>query len=331
MKVYVYSAQAYEKQILLEASSGKHELVFDEAKLSPDTVENAKDCQAISIFTADDCSGPVLEKLSNLGVRNVALRSVGYDQIDINTAKNMGIHVANVPDFMSHAVAEHAVAMLLAIARKLHESQLMMELQDFRISPLKGFEIFGKTVGVIGAGKIGMNFARIMKGFGATVIANDPQQNPEAAALGITYDSFEEVLRKSDIVSLHCPLTAQTNHLIANPQFGWIKQGCIFINTSRGAIINTVDLIEAIENGRVGAACLDVYEFEKDLFFADHGNDLITDTHFAKLRSFKNVFMTGHQAFLTTEAVQGMASSLISTLDNWEKGDNERNPLINLY
>lgn len=331
MKVYVYSTQAYEKQVLLEASSGKHELIFHEKRLTLDSAENAKDCDAISIFTADDCSSRVLEKLEQLGIRYVALRSVGHDQVDIDKAKSLGIHVTNIPDFMTHAVAEHAVAMLMAIARKLFESQLMMELQDFRISPLKGFEIYGKTVGVIGTGKIGMAFAKIMLGFGATVIANDPRENPEALALGIHYETFEGLLRKSDIVSLHCPLTTQTRHLIANPQFGWIKPGCIFINTSRGAVINTIDLIEALEKGKVGAACLDVYEFEKDLFFEDHQHDIISDTNFARLRNFKNVLITGHQAFLTSEAIKGMASTTISNFDLWEKGEHESSPVIQLY
>jgi D-lactate dehydrogenase len=320
MKAFVYSARPYDQPVLQEASSGKHELICSAEKLSIDTAQLAQGCAAVSLFTLDDASAPVLEKLHHAGVRYLALRSVGYDHVDLLKAEELGIKVANVPDYSPYSVAEHAVAMLMAMNRKLFEGKLLMQLQDFRIDTLKGFDVHGKTVGIIGTGKIGLAFARIMKGFGTKIIAYDPEQNPEAITRGITYVSLEKLLSESDIISLHCPLTRQTKHLIANTQFQWMKDGAIIINTSRGPVINTVDLIEAIETGKVGAACLDVYEYEKGLFFTDRRDAILRDEYFIKLKSFKNVLLTGHQAFLTQEAICAIAETTIKNLDAWQAG-----------
>jgi D-lactate dehydrogenase len=321
MKILVYSARSYDQPELQQASSGKHELIFTTEKLGIETAALSGGCRGVSLFTLDDASAPVLEKLSQLGIEFIALRSVGYDHVDLQKAHDLGIKVANVPDYSPYSVAEHAVAMLLAVNRKLHEGNLLMQLQDFRIDTLKGFDLHGKTIGIIGTGKIGLAFARIMSGFGTNILAYDPSQNIEAIQIGVRYVPFEELLRKSEIISLHCPLTSQTRHLIADTQFKWMKTGCILINTSRGPVINTVDLVAAIESGKVGAACLDVYEHEKGLFFADRRADIIRDDLFIKLRSFRNVLITGHQAFLTNEAVQAIAATTISNLDSWQKGN----------
>lgn len=320
MKVFVYSARPYDQPELQQAASGKHELLFSEKRLTIDTAHYATDCTAVSIFTSDDASAHVLEVLDKCGIRHIALRSVGYDHVDVEKASSLGINVANVPDYSPYAVAEHAVALLLAINRKLIEGQRLMQLQDFRIDTLKGFDIHGKTVGIIGTGKIGMAFARIMKGFGAKLFACDPCQNPEAEVIGLRYVSLEELLRKSNIVSLHCPLTSKTHHLIADPQFQWMRKGAILINTARGAVVNTNHLVDALESGRLGAVCLDVYENEKGLFFNDHRNDILHDQLFIQLKSFKNVIITGHQAFLTQDAIESIASTTITNLDAWEKG-----------
>ncbi len=317
MKVFVYSARSYDRPAL-QAVVGKHELLFTEKRLTGDTAHYATGCQAVAIFTSDDGSAPVLQKLHACGIRYLLLRSAGYDHVDLHRATALGIRVANVPEYSPYSVAEHAVAMLLAVNRKLIQGQLLMKLQDFRIDSLQGFDIHGKTVGVIGTGKIGTAFSKIMLGFGATVLAYDPQVNQVAINLGVNYVSFEELLRKSDIVSLHCPLGPATRHLISDTQFHWMKPGAILINTCRGAVIDSNCLVDALEDGRLGAACLDVYEHEKGLFFEDHTNDIIHDINFARLRSFKNVLITAHQAFLTTDAIKEIAETTIANLNYWE-------------
>ncbi|MEO5603717.1 MAG: 2-hydroxyacid dehydrogenase [Cyclobacteriaceae bacterium] len=326
MKVFVYSARPYD-QPALQAASGKHELLFTEKRLNEETFHFATGCQAVSIFTSDDASATVLEKLHACGIRYVSLRSVGYDHIDLDKAALLGMHVENVPEYSPYSVAEHAVAMLMAVNRKPIEGQQLMQLQDFRIDSLKGFDIHSKTAGVIGTGKIGMAFARIMIGFGAKVLACDPKINQGAIDLGIKYVSLKDLLKGSDIVSLHCPLTSDTRHLIANAEFNWMKKGSILINSSRGPVINTTDLIAALKSGRLGAACLDVYEFEKGLFFNDHRNDIIHDEVFTQLRSFKNVLITGHQGFLTTDAIKEIAETTIRNLDCWQNGIRSLNEL----
>lgn len=326
MKTFVYSAHAFDRPYLSEAALKKHELAFTEERLAVDTVHYASGCKAVAVFTSDDCSATVLEKLNACGVRFIALRSVGHDHVDLNRAAQLGIQIANVPEYSPYSVAEHAVAMLMTINRKIVESRLLMQLQDFRLDNLTGFDVHGRTVGVIGTGKIGIAFAKIMNGFGTTLLAYDPVKSLVGLAMGIKYVSLEELLRKSDIVSVHCPLNETTRHMLGAAQFSWMKKGSILINTARGAIINTKDLIEVLLDGHLGAVCLDVFENEKGLFFEDHRNDLLQDEQFMKLRSLKNVLITGHQAFLTEEALKGIASATIMNLDYWQGG--ERPPYI---
>lgn len=319
MKVFVFSTRAYDKRALL-AAAGRHELSFTEKRLSKETAHFAADFPAVAIFTSDEASGPVLEILHSLGVRFLLLRSAGYDHVDLKRAASLGMRVANVPAYSPNSVAEHAVALLMAVNRKLIQGQQLMQLQDFRIDPLQGFAVHGKTVGVIGTGKIGMAFARIMLGFGAEVIAFDPQLNQDAISAGVRYQPLEEVLRQSDIISLHCPLNEATRHLISDSQFASMKPGAVLINTSRGAVVDTNALITALDSGRLGGACLDVYEFEKGLFFENHSNAIIHDVNFARLRSFKNVLITPHQAFLTTDAIREIAKTTVENLNCWQNG-----------
>jgi D-lactate dehydrogenase len=317
MKVFVYTARPYD-QPALQAAAGDHELLFTEKSLSIETAHLAVGCDAVALFTSDDASAPVLEKLHVGGVRYIVLRSVGYDHVDLERAGMLGIKVANVPEYSPYSVAEHGVALLMALNRKLMRSQYLIDLQDFRIDSLKGFDIHGKTVGIVGTGKIGMAFGRIMLGFGAKVLASDPQINPEAVKLGIQYMPLEKMLKSADIISIHCPLTPSTKHLFSQAQFKTLKQGAILINTSRGAVVNTVDLIQALDSCQLGGACLDVYEFEKGLFFEDHRKDLIRDVNFARLRSFNNVIITSHQGFLTTDAINEITHTTIANLDAWQ-------------
>lgn len=326
MKVFVYSSRPYD-QPALQAVAARHELLFTEKRLNQETAHYADGCQAVAIFTSDDASAPVLEILYASGIRYVLLRSAGFDHVDLVKSASLGIRVANVPEYSPYSVAEHAVAMMMAMNRKLFRGQQLVALQDFRLDSLTGFDVQGKTIGVIGTGKIGMAFSRIMLGFGAKVLGYDLLENQEAIDRGIAYVSLEELLRKSDVVSLHCPLTPVTNHLISDTQFCWMKPGAILINTSRGAVINTNDLLRSLDSGRLGAACLDVYEFEKGLFFDDHSNDIIHDVTFARLRSFKNVLITCHQGFLTSEAIKQIAETTIDNLDCFQNSRPCRNEL----
>lgn len=295
--------------------AGNHELLFSDKRLTKDTAHFAEGCEGVALFTADDASAPVLKILHSLGVRYVLLRSVGYDHVDLGTAQSLGIRVANVPEYSPNSVAEHAVAMLMALNRKIVQGQALIDQQDYRIDSLMGFDIYGKTVGVVGTGKIGIAFARIMTGFGAKVLGYDPVANQSAVDIGVRYVSMEELLQTCDVVSLHCPLTSSTRHLISKAELQIMRAGSFLINTARGPIINTDDLIGALDTGRLGGACLDVYEFEKGLFFEDHRNDIIHDEKFARLRSFNNVLITCHQGFLTSDAIRQIADTTIGNLN----------------
>ncbi|MEI9921419.1 MAG: 2-hydroxyacid dehydrogenase [Bacteroidota bacterium] len=319
MKVLVYSSHAYEEVTILKSSDSRHEIVFTKAKLSLATSDLAKGYDAVSLFTSDDASAPVLEKLAKGGVKFIALRSVGYDHVDLDRARTLSIRVANVPEYSPYSIAEHAVAMMMAVNRKIVESRLLMEIQDFRVDTLIGSDIHGKTVGIIGTGKIGVALASIMKGFQARILACDPVVNPSAIELGVKYVSFDELLLQSDIISIHCPLNAATRNMLTKDQFRMMKPEVILINTARGGVIKTTDLIDAIEEGKPKAVCLDVYENEKGLFFEDHREDVLKDPLFARLRSFKNVLITGHQAFLTNEAISGIANVTIANIDAWNE------------
>lgn len=328
MKVLVYSAHPYEIPFLDHVASGKHDLTYTEKKLNLDTAALAAGYPAVALFTADDGSEAVLNKLSNLGVKHIALRSAGFDHVNLVKAKKMGMTVANVPAYSPYSIAEHAVALLQALNRRIVQSQALIRLQDFRLDSLVGTDIHGKTVGIIGTGTIGMAFAKIMNGFGAKLLGFDPKHNDEAKNIGLSYVSLEELFRKSDIISLHCPLNEHTRYLISKPQIEKMKPGVFIINTARGGVIKTEDLLEGLESGHIGGACLDVYENEKSIFFEDHRDHLLKDVLFARLRANKNVIITGHQAFLTKEALQGIASTTIDNLDYWEDGQNAPNDLV---
>lgn len=327
MKVIAYSTKTYDRPYLKKAAGERHEILFTETRLTLETTSLANGYDAVSLFTSDDASDLVLKKLAECGVKYIALRSAGHDHVDLKSATKLQIRVSNVPEYSPNSIAEHAVAMLMAVNRKIVQSQLLMQLQDFRLDNLTGFDIHGKVVGIVGTGKIGMAFARIMTGFDAIVLASDPVTNPEAEAEGIKYLPFTELVQKSDIISIHCPLNDSTKNMFSKTQFSQMRTGSILINTSRGRIVNTPDLIEAIEKGILGAACLDVYDNEKGLFFEDHRNTVLSDPAFARLRSFKNVMITGHQAFLTHEALSGIAGTTIHNLDLWEQGLTSPNQL----
>jgi len=327
MKTLIYSTHSYDKASLVNIIADRHQLTFTEKKLGPYTALLSKGYDAVSLFTSDDASADVLAELKKYDVKYIALRSVGYDHVDLKKASELGIQVANVPEYSPYSIAEHAVAMLLSVNRKLVQSRHLMALQDFRLDMLMGFDIHGKTIGIIGTGKIGLAFASIMKGFGASVLAYDPVVNPQAVDLGVKYVSVDELLSTADIISLHCPLNEKTRHLISKDQLSKMKKGCILINTSRGAVIDTSELIKAIDANKIGAACLDVYENERGLFFEDHTRETIHDPMFARLLAFPNVLITGHQAFLTKDALNGIATTTAQNLDCWQSGKISPNTL----
>lgn len=328
MKIFVYSARDYEKSFLEKASQNKHVLEYTSSALDASTAQLSKGYSAIMLFTSDDASEEVLEKLYENGIRFIALRSVGHDHINLEKAKQLGIIVANVPAYSPYAVAEHAVTLLMALNRKIILGHELMKKKDFRLDQLIGFDIHEKTIGIIGTGKIGSVFATIMKGFGCTLLGYDLQENKELIAnTNLVYTSFEEVCKQSDVVAVFCPLTPETKYLFNKTTFAMMKKRVFFINTARGGIVNTKDLIEALENKTIAAAGLDVYENEKNIFFKNHPEEDIVDEMFNKLCTFTNVILTGHQGFLTNEALSGIAKTSFENINYWESVGKSNNDL----
>jgi D-lactate dehydrogenase len=318
MKAIVYSIHGFDKPSLEEAAKDKHELYFTEQSLNFDTADLAKGYEAVALFTSDNASSAVLQKLFDNGVKFIALRSVGHDHVDLAKAKQLNIKVANVPAYSPYAIAEHAIALLMALNRKLLLGQQLMKTGDYRLDQLTGFDLHGKKIGIIGTGKIGTAFAKIMHGFGCNLLGYDVEVNHQLIKdTKIRYTSLEDLCKQSDVISVNCPLNAATKYMFNKNVFEQMKKGLVFINTARGGIVNTIDLIEALDKGIVAAAGLDVYEYEKPIFFYDHTNKGINDEMFQKLRSHQNVLITGHQAFLTNEALQGIANTTMANLDAW--------------
>lgn len=254
MKVLAYSTHGFDQPFLEEATKNKHHFSFTEAPLNENTVEMAKGYDAVALFSSDNANAKVIEKLAEYQVKYITLRSVGYDHVDLQKAHELGIKVANVPEYSPYAIAEHGVALLLALNRKLHKAENLIQLQDFRLDTLVGFDLNNKTVGVIGTGKIGFAFAKIMNGFGCKLLAYDPVENPSAKEINMEYTSLDFLLKNSDVVSLNCPLNEKTHYLLDKKEFASMKKGSILINTARGAVINTNALIESIENEHLGGA-----------------------------------------------------------------------------
>lgn len=329
MKTLVYSTHGFDQPFMEKAAKGKHELVFTESPLNETTVHLAKGFKAVALFTSDNASEKVVELLYETGVRFIALRSVGYDHVNVEKVKELGMKVANVPAYSPYAIAEHAVALLLALNRKLILGQQLIGQNDFRLDKLVGFDLHGKTVGVIGTGKIGASFAKIMNGFGCELLAYDIEPNRNLQEeINIKYTSLKEVCQKADVISVCCPLNDKTKYMFNKTTFSIMKKGVVFINTARGGIVNTIDLMDALDNEIVSAAGLDVYEYEKPIFFYDHSNVQLEDNLFEKLRSYKNVLITGHQAFLTNEALSGIAGTTTDNLDQWASQGVSTNDIV---
>ncbi len=328
MKVAVYSFHKFEKEYFSNAEYSKHELIYFETHLSLETAQLAQGCNAVSIFVSDDASSIVLDKLYELGIRFIALRSAGFNHIDIAKAKQLGIRVACVPEYSPYAVAEHAVALMLALNRKLIRAHNRVRESNFTLDGLVGFDVQGKTFGLIGTGKIGSVLAKIMNGFGCKIMATDLIENKELIEkYNVKYTDCETLCKSSDIISLHLPLTPQTKHIINKKCIDNMKQGVMLINTSRGALINTQDVIDGLKIGRIGYLGIDVYEEEGGLFFEDHSEDILQDDVIARLMSFNNVLITSHQAFLTSTALENITKTTLYNLDCFEKNIDSENEL----
>ncbi|MFO1463106.1 MAG: 2-hydroxyacid dehydrogenase [bacterium] len=318
MKVSVFDIHRFERPYL-ESALGNHELRFHETRLSPATAELARGADALVVFVNDQVSEEVLQALAAQGLRFVATRSAGFNHIDLQAAKRFGLRVANVPDYSPHAVAEHTVALMLALNRKLIRSHHRIQEQNFSLDGLVGFDMAGKTVGVVGLGRIGRVLAKILDGFGCRVLGYDLKPPAEAGAWEFCAD-LETVFRASDILSLHVPLTPQTRYLIRRETIAWMKPGVMLVNTSRGALVKTKDVIKALKSGHIGYLGIDVYEEEEGLFFEDHSEDVLRDDVIARLMTFPNVLITSHQAFLTREALTRIAETTAKNLECFEQG-----------
>lgn len=321
MRTLLFSSQAYDRDSFLAAQSATDiELHFQPARLTLDTVALADGYPVVCAFINDDLSAPILERLAAGGTKLIALRSAGFNHVDLPTAKRLGIDVVRVPAYSPHAVAEHAVALILSLNRHLHRAYNRTRDGDFTLHGLTGFDLVGKTVGVIGTGQIGATFARIMAGFGCKLLAYDPYPNAQVEALGARYLSLDQLLSEAQIISLHCPLNEHTRHLINQDSLSRMQRGAMLINTGRGALVDTPALIEALKSGQLGYLGLDVYEEEAQLFFEDRSDLPLQDDVLARLLTFPNVVITAHQAFLTREALGAIAQTTLDNIASWAAG-----------
>jgi D-lactate dehydrogenase len=322
MKIAVFDADAYVRDFFGRANSGfAHELVYLEPRMTERTALLAKGFPCVCCFVNDRLTAPVLGTLRELDVRFIALRSAGYNNVDLEAAGRLGLRVARVPAYSPHAVAEHAVGLLLCLDRKFHKAYDRVRDLNFSTSGLMGFDLRGKTVGVIGTGRIGSAFAEIMKGFGCEVLASDLTPDPGLAQRGIaTYVGLDELFRRSDVISLHAPLTPATRHLISSESIALMKPGVYLINTSRGALLDAKALIEGLKAGRIAGAGLDVYEEEEGIFYENLSDQMLQDDVLARLLTFPNVLITSHQAYLTREAMTRIAETTLSNVRDFEEG-----------
>ena len=332
MKVLIYSAKDFEIPYLEKANNRKHKLSFTKEALSSKTAINAVGYNAISIFSADEACFITIEKLKDLGVKYIALRSVGYDNVNLRAAAQLNIKVANVPAYSPNAIAEHAVSLLLSLNRRIIESNHRVKHFNFDLKNLVGFDLKNKTVGIIGTGKIGAVMTKIMHGFGCNLLGYDININNDLInQYSMCYTTLEDLCKQSDIISIHVPLNSETHQLIDEDSISKMKEGVIIINTARGAIINTEHIIEGLKNGKIGALGIDVYENESGIFFNDLSQNIPDDDLLIKLNAMPNVLITGHHAFLTEEALTNIAETTIYNLDSWSKGNETENELTELY
>ena len=321
MKVAVFSTRSFDREYLDKSNTGgKHQFTYFETSLTNETADLATGFDSVCVLVNDKIDRLTIEKLNNNGIKLIALRCAGFDNVDLETAAEKHIKVVRVPAYSPQAIAEHAAALILTLTRKTHKAYNRVRENNFSLQNLMGFNLFGKTVGIIGTGEIGTSFFNIMKGFGCNVIAYDIKESDALLQKGLVYKTFDEVLQESDIISIHCPLTDGTRHLFDSSAFSKMKKGSMLINTGRGAIINTADAVTALKSGHLGYLGIDVYEGEQNLFFKDLSGSIIQDDLIERLMSFNNVLITPHQGFFTTEALTQIA---IITLQNFSEFENK--------
>ncbi|CEJ46885.1 2-hydroxyacid dehydrogenase [Umezakia ovalisporum] len=321
MKVAVFSTKAYDRQFLEAANyPPQHELVFFEPRLNQKTAILAASFPGVCVFVHDIVDAPTLKILASGGTRLIALRCAGFNNVDLQAAADLGIKVVRVPAYSPYGVAEHAVGLILTLNRKIHFAHNRVRESNFSLTGLLGFNLNGRTVGIIGTGKIGLILGQIMKGFGCQILAYDLYRNPELEKVGGKYVELPELFANSDIISLHCPLTPETHHLINAQVIAQMKPRVMLINTSRGALIDTQAVIEGLKSRQIGFLGVDVYEQESDFFFEDLSGEIIQDDVFQRLTTFPNVLITGHQAFFTEEALQNIAETTFANISDIEQG-----------
>jgi D-lactate dehydrogenase len=329
MKVAVFSTKRYDqKSFELINTNYQHELTFFDFRLTQQTAIMAQGFDAVCAFVNDDLSEPVLKELANHGVRLIAMRCAGFDKVDLDAAKSLNIQVVRVPAYSPEAIAEHTLGLMLSLNRRIHRAYQRTRDANFSLEGLTGFNFHGKTVGVIGTGKIGIATIRILKGFGMNILAYDPYENPIAVKLGVTYTTLEDIYSQANVITLHCPMTQENYHMLNADAFDKMRDGVMIINTSRGGLLNSIDAIEALKASKIGSLGIDVYENEQDLFFQDKSNDVIKDDVFRRLSSCHNVLFTGHQAFLTEEALGNIADTTLNNILMFNSNTPSGNELV---
>lgn len=322
MQIAVFSTKPYDRRFLTEANSGgQHTFRFFDTRLTRETVKLAEGCDAVCPFVNDCLDAEVLGALHPLGIRIVALRCAGFNNVDLAAAAQLGIPVVRVPAYSPHAVAEHTVGLMLSLNRRIHHAYNRVREGNFALEGLLGFDLVHRTVGIVGTGKIGETVARILSGFGCRLLAYDPYENAQCRAIGVDYVPFHDLLSESDIVTLHMPLSTDTYHLIDTAAVERMKKGAMLINTSRGGLLDTRAMIEGLKTGKIGYLGLDVYEDEANLFFENLSGSVIQDDVFARLLTFPNVLITGHQAFFTSDALTQIAETTLQSLSAFERGE----------
>ena len=322
IKIAFFDAKDYDRNSFIKSNTdGKYEINYFETRLTEDTCRLAEGFDAVCVFVNDDINKTVIDALVEMRVKLIALRCAGYNNVDVEYAYGK-IHIVRVPAYSPYAVAEHAMALLLTSIRRIHKAYIRTKDFNFSLNGLTGFDLHGKTVGVVGTGKIGRIFIDICRGFGMNIIAYDKFP---AEGTGINYVSLEEIWEKSDIISFHCPLTDENRHMVNLESIAKMKKGVVLINTSRGALIDTEALVEGIKQRKVGAACLDVYEEESNVFFHDYSNHIVDDDTLARLISMPNVIVTSHQAFLTEEALTNIADTTLENVEEFFTNEYSKN------
>ncbi len=326
MKIALFSAKAYDREHFeLANKSFGYELEYFDVRLEAKTTRLAHGVPVVCAFVNDDLSAEVLRELAANGTKVLAMRCAGYNNVDLQAAAALGLQVVRVPAYSPEAVAEHAIGLMMTLNRRIHKAYQRTRDANFALDGLVGFNMFGKTAGVIGTGKIGIATLRILKGFGMRLLVSDPFVNQQAIELGAEYVDLDTLYREADVISLHCPLFKENYHMLDRSAFAKMKKGVMIINTSRGGLLDASAAIEALKEGRIGALGLDVYEEEQELFFEDKSNEVITDDVFRRLSACHNVLFTGHQAFLTREALLAIAETTLGNVKAFEEGRDSGN------